>query len=147
MMLSHYFNLGSLRNLSVSLTGYRYEYDKSADKGVYLSLSLPWGDNSTISYNGNYGSGADSNQVSLYHRIDDASHYTLSAGTSENHSSVDGYYSHDGTLAKVDLSANYHEGQYTSAGISLQGGATLTAHGGSTASYTKHGRYTSVNRR
>ncbi|HFK9066726.1 TPA: outer membrane usher protein, partial [Escherichia coli] len=130
MMLSHYFNLGSLRNLSVSLTGYRYEYDKSADKGVYLSLSLPWGDNSTISYNGNYGSGADSNQVSLYHRIDDASHYTLSAGTSENHSSVDGYYSHDGTLAKVDLSANYHEGQYTSAGISLQGGATLTAHGG-----------------
>lgn len=130
MMLSHYFNLGSLRNLSVSLTGYRYEYDKSADKGVYLSLSLPWGDNSTISYNGNYGSGAYSNQVSLYHRIDDASHYTLSAGTSENHSSVDGYYSHDGTLAKVDLSANYHEGQYTSAGISLQGGATLTAHGG-----------------
>ncbi len=29
---------------------------------------------------------------------------------------MDGYYSHDGTLAKVDLSANYHEGQYTSAG-------------------------------
>ena len=25
---------------------------------------------------------------------------------------------------------NYHEGQYTSAGLSLQGGATLTAHGG-----------------
>ncbi|MCO7813645.1 outer membrane usher protein [Escherichia coli] len=130
MMLSHYFNLGSLRNLSVSLTGYRYEYDKSADKGVYLSLSLPWGDNSTISYNGNYGSGADSSQASLYHRIDDASHYTLSAGTSENHTSLDGYYSHDGTLAKVDLSANYHEGQYTSAGVSLQGGVTLTAHGG-----------------
>ncbi|MCZ5415444.1 fimbria/pilus outer membrane usher protein, partial [Escherichia coli] len=39
-------------------------------------------------------------------------------------------YSHDGTLAKVDLSANYHEGQYTSAGVSLQGGVTLTAHGG-----------------
>ena len=38
MMLSHYFNIGSLRNMSVSLTGYRYEYDKSADKGVYLVL-------------------------------------------------------------------------------------------------------------
>ncbi|STL75837.1 outer membrane export usher protein [Escherichia coli] len=34
------------------------------------------------------------------------------------------------SLAQVDLSANYHEGQYTSAGLSLQGGATLTAHGG-----------------
>lgn len=130
MMLSHYFNMGSIRNMSVSLTGYRYEYDNNADKGIYLSLSLPWGESSTISYNGNYGSGADSSQASLYHRIDDASHYTVSTGTSENHASVDGYYSHDGTMAKVDLSANYHEGQYTSAGISLQGGATLTAHGG-----------------
>ncbi|WP_332125583.1 fimbria/pilus outer membrane usher protein, partial [Escherichia coli] len=78
MMLSHYFNLGSLRNLSVSLTGYRYEYDKSADKGVYLSLSFPWGDYSTISYKGYYGSGADSNHVSLYHPFDDANHYTVS---------------------------------------------------------------------
>ncbi|MCZ5716431.1 colicin-like pore-forming protein, partial [Escherichia coli] len=52
-------------------------------------------------------------------KYDDWAHYTLSAGTSENHTSLDGYYSHDGTLAKVDLSANYHEGQYTSAGVSL----------------------------
>ena len=43
---------------------------------------------------------------------------------------MDGYLSHDGSLAKVDLSANYHEGEYRSAGIALQGGATLTAHGG-----------------
>lgn len=54
----------------------------------------------------------------------------MNVGTSDKHTSVDGYYSHDGSLAQVDLSANYHEGQYTSAGLSLQGGATLTAHGG-----------------
>ena len=52
-MLSHYFNMGSIRNMSVSLTGYRYEYDNRADKGMYISLSMPWGDNSTVSYNGN----------------------------------------------------------------------------------------------
>lgn len=57
-------------------------------------------------------------------------HYQINVGTSEQHGSVDGYLSHDGTLAKVDLSANYHEGEYRSAGIALQGGATLTAHGG-----------------
>ncbi|STL75842.1 fimbrial outer membrane usher protein StfC [Escherichia coli] len=51
-MLSHYFNMGSIRNMSVSLTGYRYEYDNRADKGMYISLSMPWGDNSTVSYNG-----------------------------------------------------------------------------------------------
>lgn len=130
VMLSHYFNMGSIRNMSISLTGYRYEYDKSADKGMYISLSMPWGDSSTVSYNGNYGSGSDSSQVGYFSRVDDATHYQINVGTSENHGSVDGYYSHDGSMAKVDLSANYHEGEYQSAGISLQGGATLTAHGG-----------------
>ncbi|EKR5200192.1 TPA: fimbrial biogenesis outer membrane usher protein [Escherichia coli] len=130
VMMSHYFNMGSIRNMSVSLTSYRYEYDKSTDKGMYISLSMPWGDSSTVSYNGNYGSGSDSSQVGYFSRIDDASHYQINVGTSENHGSVDGYYSRDGSLAKVDLSANYHEGEYQSAGISLQGGATLTAHGG-----------------
>ncbi|MGS5105502.1 fimbrial usher protein YfcU, partial [Escherichia coli] len=112
------------------MTGYRYEYDNQADKGMYISLSMPWGDNSTVSYNGNYGSGTDSSQVGYFSRVDDATHYQLNVGTSDKHTSVDGYYSHDGSLAQVDLSANYHEGQYTSAGLSLQGGATLTAHGG-----------------
>ena len=130
IMLSHYFNMGSIRNMSVSLTGYRYEYDNRADKGMYISLSMPWGDNSTVSYNGNYGSGTDSSQVGYFSRVDDATHYQLNIGTSDKHTSVDGYYSHDGSLAQVDLSANYHEGQYTSAGLSLQGGATLTIHGG-----------------
>lgn len=130
IMLSHYFNMGSIRNMSVSLTGYRYEYDNRADKGMYISLSMPWGDNSTVSYNGNYGSGTDSSQVGYFSRVDDATHYQLNIGTSDKHTSVDGYYSHDGSLAQVDLSANYHEGQYTSAGLSLQGGATLTTHGG-----------------
>ncbi|WP_244200701.1 fimbria/pilus outer membrane usher protein, partial [Micromonospora arborensis] len=36
IMLSHYFNMGSIRNMSVSLTGYRYEYDNRADKGMYI---------------------------------------------------------------------------------------------------------------
>ncbi|MCH5359836.1 fimbrial biogenesis outer membrane usher protein [Escherichia fergusonii] len=130
VMLSHYFNMGGIRNMSISLTGYRYEYDNSADKGVYISLSMPWSDSSVVSYNGNYGSGSDSSQVGYFSRIDDASHYQINVGNSENHSSVDGYYSRDGSMAHVDLNANYHQGQYTSAGLSLQGGATLTAHGG-----------------
>ncbi len=65
IMLSHYFNMGSIRNMSVSLTGYRYEYDNRADKGMYISLSMPWGDNSTVSYNGNYGSGTDSSLTTI----------------------------------------------------------------------------------
>ncbi|MDM8807237.1 outer membrane usher protein, partial [Escherichia coli] len=120
LMFSHYFNMGSIRNMSISVTGYRYEYDDNTDKGMYLSMSIPWSDSSTVTYNGSYGSGSDSSQVGYFNRIDDATHYQINVGTSEQHGSVDGYLSHDGTLAKVDLSANYHEGEYRSAGIALQ---------------------------
>lgn len=47
LMFSHYFNMGSIRNMSISVTGYRYEYDDNADKGMYLSMSIPWSDSST----------------------------------------------------------------------------------------------------
>lgn len=108
--------------MSISVTGYRYEYDDNADKGMYLSMSIPWSDSSTVTYNGSYGSGSDSSQVGYFKRVDDATHYQVNVGTSEQHGSADGYLSHDGSLAKVDLSANYHEGEYRSAGIALQGG-------------------------
>lgn len=45
------FQFRSLRNLSVSLTGYRYEYDKGR-QGCLSVLKFAVGDNSTISYNG-----------------------------------------------------------------------------------------------
>lgn len=32
LMFSHYFNMGSIRNMSISVTGYRYEYDDNTDK-------------------------------------------------------------------------------------------------------------------
>ncbi len=85
IMLSHYFNMGSIRNVSISMTGYRYEYDNQADKGMYISLSMPWGYNSTVSYNGNYGSGGtDSSQVGYFSRVDDATHYQLNVVPATN---------------------------------------------------------------
>ncbi|MCV4677442.1 fimbria/pilus outer membrane usher protein, partial [Escherichia coli] len=50
LMFSHYFNMGSIRNMSISVTGYRYEYDDNTDKGMYLSMSIPWSDSSTVTY-------------------------------------------------------------------------------------------------
>ncbi|MFQ9381288.1 MAG: fimbria/pilus outer membrane usher protein [Escherichia coli] len=95
-----------------------------------------------MTYNGSYGSGSDSSQVELlYSASMTQRHYQVNVGTSEQHGSVDGYLSHDGSLAKVDLSANYHEGEYRSAGIALQGGATLTAHGGALHRTREHGRH------
>ncbi len=61
----------------------------------------------------------------------------VNVGTSEQHGSVDGYLSHDGSLAKVDLSANYHEGEYRSAGIALQGGGNADRAWWGAAPYTR----------
>lgn len=79
LMFSHYFNMGSIRNVSISVTGYRYEYDDNADKGMYLSMSIPWSDSSTVTYNGSYGSGSDSSRVGYFKRVDDATHYQLTS--------------------------------------------------------------------
>lgn len=110
IMFFYYFNMGSIRNMSVFLIGYRYEYDNRADKGMQISFSMSWGDNSIVSYNGNYGSGTDSSQVGYFSRVDDAIYYQLNIGISDKYISVDGYYSYDGSLAQVDFSANYYEG-------------------------------------
>ncbi len=108
--------------MSISVTGYRYEYDDNADKGMYLSMSIPRSDSSTVTYNGSYGSGSDSSRVGYFKRVDDATHYRVNVGTSEQHGSVDGYLSHDGSLAKVDPAPTTMKGNTVRRGSPYRGG-------------------------
>lgn len=110
IMFFYYFNMGSIRNMSVFLIGYCYEYDNWVDKGMQILFSMLWGDNSIVSYNGNYGSGMDSSQVGYFSCVDDVIYYQLNIGISDKYISVDGYYSYDGLLVQVDFSVNYYEG-------------------------------------
>ncbi|MEC9708399.1 outer membrane usher protein [Escherichia marmotae] len=130
LMVSHYFDIGSMKNMSLSLTAYRSEYDNESDDGVYVSLMIPWGNDKSISYNGMFSDDDNSSQVSYYQRLNDRSNYQLSLGQSGNNTRAEGFYSHEGSYADVDVSANYQEGDYTSAGLTMRGGATLTAKGG-----------------
>ncbi|EHE9876616.1 outer membrane usher protein [Escherichia coli] len=139
VMLSYFFSAGSLRNVSVSLTGFRNEYDDDTDKGAYLSISVPWGNDATISYNGQYNKDNSSNKVGFYQRLDERNNYQLSAGSTRDGGSASGYFSHDGSVADVDLSASYQAGSYRSAALSLQGGMTLTANGGALHRMTSPG--------
>lgn len=130
LTLSHYFDIGDVRGISVSVNGFRNEYDDERDDGVYISLSVPWGSNRTLSYNGSFGGDSNSNQVGYYERLDDRSNYQINVGRADNGATMDGYYRHQASYADIDVSANYQEGDYTSGALSLQGGATLTAKGG-----------------
>ncbi|MGQ8775439.1 outer membrane usher protein [Serratia sp. NA_112.1] len=129
LTLAHYFDVGSFRNLSLSLSAYRNKYNGVNDDGMYLSLSMPWGDNGSLSYNGSVNSKNNSNQVSYYDRVNERDSYQLSSGMSRNGAMASGYYSHEGDINQVSASASYQAGQYSSLGLSMQGGATATLQG------------------
>lgn len=129
LTLSRYFNLGRFRNISLSLTGYRNKYNGTNDDGMYLSLSLPWGSNGSLSYSGSYNRNDSSHQVGYYDRLNERDTYQVSAGTTRSGSTASGYYSHSGDISMVNASASYQAGQYSSLGLSMQGGMTATLKG------------------
>ncbi|MGC5701957.1 outer membrane usher protein [Pseudomonas sp. NFXW11] len=130
LSLARYFNLAGVNNLSLSLTAYRSQSQGAVDEGAYISLSVPWGERGSLSYNSMLNRGGNSHGLSYYERPDERNSYMLSAGTAREGNTASAYLSHEGSLADVSASASYQAGRYRSAGLSLQGGATLTAEGG-----------------
>lgn len=130
IMISKFFNVGHIKNISLSISGFRNEYDNEKDDGVYLSLSVPWGDNRSLTYSGSFDNNDTSHRVGYYEQLDDQNNYQINVGQSIDTTSVDGYFRHTGNYADVDVNASYVDGDYSSVGLSLTGGATLTARGG-----------------
>lgn len=129
LSLSRYFDVGGLKNLSLSLTAYQNKSNGTSDDGAYLSVSIPWGDSGSVSYSASANRGDNTHSLSYYDRLDERNHYMLSAGKSSSGEAASGFLSHDGDQAQVVASASYQTGEYTSAGLSLQGGATFTGEG------------------
>ncbi|EKS6740494.1 outer membrane usher protein [Enterobacter ludwigii] len=130
LTLSRYFDAGSLRNVSLSLSAFRNQYNGINDDGGYLSLSLPWGNRATVSYNATVQNSEVTHGASFYDRVDEHSNYQLSAGSSRSGVSLSGYYNRQGDTARMSANASYQEGRYSAAGINLEGGMTLTPQGG-----------------
>ncbi|AYA42312.1 outer membrane usher protein [Xenorhabdus nematophila] len=128
--LSKYVDVGRYKNISVSLSAYRNNFDNKKDDGAYLNLSIPWGDSSTFSYGGMVNRQDNAHTVSYFDRIDDRNNYRISAGSSMGgRASADGYYTHYGDKALLTASASYQDGGNTAAALGLQGGMTITANG------------------
>lgn len=129
LTLSRYFDLGSFKNVSLSLSGYRNKYNGNNDDGMYLSLSLPWGRNGSLSYSGSYSRNDNSHQVGYYDRLNERDTYQVSAGSARGGATASGYFSHQGDINQMNASASYQAGKYSSLGLSLQGGMTATLKG------------------
>ncbi len=123
---ARYFNIGSVRNMSLSLNVYRTHEYQYKDNGLSLTVSLPLGPSGTLSMDANRAAGDNSFSTRYSDRIDDRNSYQLSA--SDNAAS--GYLSHIGDQADIDLSASTLSGNNRTLSASVRGGGTLTPYGG-----------------
>jgi outer membrane usher protein FimD/PapC len=131
LTVSHYFDIGDFRNLSLSLSAYRQNYEDNEDDGMYLSLSMPWGtQGSSVSYNASVQNGDNAHSATYFGRVDEHNNYQLTAGLTRQGENAGAYYTHQGSVAEVNASAGYQSGSYSAVGASLRGGATLTPEGG-----------------
>ncbi|CAI2490629.1 Outer membrane usher protein papC precursor [Serratia proteamaculans] len=130
LTMSRYFDIGRFKNLSISLSAYRNRYNETHDDGMYLSLSMPWGNGTTLSYNTTVNRNDNTHRVGYYNRVDEHNNYQLSAGNARSGANMSGYYNHDGDTARLSANASYQEGRYSAVGLSAQGGVTLTPEGG-----------------
>ncbi|OCJ45508.1 outer membrane usher protein [Serratia sp. 14-2641] len=139
LTLSRYFDIGQFKNLSLSMTAYRNKYNGTNDDGMYLSLSMPWGNHGSVSYGSSYDRNDNSHQVSYYDQVNDHSTYLVSSGVSRSGVMARGNYSHQGDIALMNGTASYQEGRYTALGVSFQGGATATLEGAALHRSTANG--------
>ncbi|WP_448651179.1 outer membrane usher protein [Pseudomonas fluorescens] len=123
--MSRYFNVGSVKNMSLSLNVYRTLDYNYKDNGMALTVSLPLGPSGTLSLDANRAAGTNNFSTRYSDRIDERNSYQLSA--SDN--SASGYLSHIGDQADFTLAASQREGNQTNLSMSARGGGTLTPYG------------------
>jgi len=123
---SRYFNVGSVRNMSLSLNLYRTHEYQYKDNGAALTVSLPLGPTGTLSMDANRAGGKNSFTTRYADRLDERNSYQLSASDT----SASGYLSHIGDQADIDLSATTQQGNNRTLSASVRGGGTLTPYGG-----------------
>lgn len=129
LSLSQTFDAFGLHSLSTSITAYKNQYNGVNDYGAYLSMSVPVGENSTMSLNSTVSNSAHSNEVSYYHTIDSNNNYEIAVGGSDGKGTARAYFNHQGDEAEIDANVNYQSGMSSSVGVTLRGGMTATTRG------------------
>lgn len=129
MSIARYFDIGRYKDISLSFNAYRNKYQGTNDDGMYLSISLPWGENGHISYNGQVNRHDTTHSMSYFGRNNNDDTWQLSAGGSRDGALANGYFTHRANSAEITFNASYQANRYNASGISLQGGMTATPYG------------------
>lgn len=132
--ISRYFDFLDHKNLSVNISADRSKYNMKTDDRIFISLTVPLGSGETFGYNGQSISDNYSQSISYSNHLDVNNNYRLAAGMNSKgshdvNSIINGYYTHIGDMAELSVNASYSQNEYSSAGLSIQGGVTATSKG------------------
>ncbi len=129
LMLSKYMDIGSIKNISISLSANRSFYNGIKDDSAYLSLSFPINNGANIGYSMNTSRYDTTNRISYYDRLNDRTNYQISAGANRKGGTASAFISHQGDSARWSANASHMNNQYSAFGLSTSGGLTLTGEG------------------
>ena len=125
LSVSRYFNVGTVKNLNMSLNIHRTLEYNYKDNGVALTVSLPLGRTGTLSMDANRAAGENRLATRYSDRLDERNSYQLSA----SNNAASAYLSHIGDQSDINVAASTQEGSYTTLSVSARGGGTLTPYG------------------
>ncbi len=129
--VSRNFDIGTLKNVTASLSAYKMKSKESDQDGVFFNLNIPLeGNNSSIGYSTTVNDGTTNSSLNYYNRVDDRNSYNLRAGTtSGNKGNLTGVYDYDGDMAALTFVGNYAQDSQASISMQAKGGLTTTAEG------------------
>ncbi|WP_392566959.1 outer membrane usher protein [Utexia brackfieldae] len=129
LMASKYFDIGALKNISVSLSAYRQVFDNKNNDGLFLSLTLPLGDANYLGYSLTQNRHETINQANYYSTLSDKTNYQVAVGNAKQGTTASAYINHQANNARLTANVNYMNNEYYSFGVSAKGGITLTSEG------------------
>lgn len=130
LSLSKMFDIGAVKDVSVSMTAWQSKYHGANDYGGALNISLPIGNGRRGGYNLQVGDRSITQSASYSDFSDPNNNWQLTAGANQRGKAVaSGNYTHESPYASLGLSSAYQQDSYASLSGTLRGGMTATARG------------------
>ena len=128
--VSKFFDVSSVKNVSVSLTAYKSKYYGSDDYGGALNISIPLQDRRRAGYNMQVAN-RHVTQTASYGDYSDANNsWQVNAGVDQRGKVIGrGYYNHESPYGTLNINSAYQQDSYTSMSGTLRSGITATEHG------------------
>ncbi len=129
LTFSHYFDLAGIKNISGNVRAYRQSYHGRNDDGVSFGVSIPWGKQGWLRYDGNLNRERSSHSVGYSGRTANDDTYNIRSTVNRNDTDFSGFWSRQGARGDVSLSGTQSSSSRSSASVGLNGGMTITAAG------------------